>query len=47
MRDFYAWLFYCDNPVTWLWFRMRHPILAAEVMTRIRILDSDGGYLDA
>lgn len=45
--DVFAWLFECDNLLTRTWFRMRHPIFAAELDTRLRILESGRGYLDA
>ena len=38
--DLYAWLFECDNLLTRTWFRMRHPILAAAVATRLRLRES-------
>ena len=45
--DFITWLFECDNAVTRTWFRMRHPVLAADLAIRLRILESGRGYLDA
>ena len=45
--DYFARVFECDNVITRTWFRMRHPIIAAELDTRLRILRSGRGYLDA
>ena len=45
--DLYAWLFECDNLLTRTWFRMRHPVLAAAVSTRLRLRESGREYLDA
>ena len=43
----YSLVFHCDNLLTRTWYRMRHPIRAAAIYTRLRILESGRGYLDA
>ena len=46
-RYWYAQAFHCDNWFTRIRFRMLHPILAAEIHKRVRILQSGYDFVDA
>jgi hypothetical protein len=45
-RNFLTW-WECSNCINRTWFRMKHPILMAQVDQRVRLIRAGFGVLDA